>query len=100
MEMLVEHRGGVVVVACVGAVNAEVDLVRKRTNYVRERLIRQPTHAVVRGLASPLSITRHSWVALCAELGLALVVPRGKEAAICGNRQAGLPLGAGSGIGV
>ena len=95
-----EHGGAVVVVACVGGDNAGVDLVRKRTNYVREWLVRQPTHAVIRGLASPLSITRHSWVALYAELGLALVLPRGKEAAICGNRQAGLPLGAGSVIGV
>lgn len=52
MEMLVEHRGAVVVVPCVGGDNAGVELVRKRTNYVREWLVRQPTHAIVGGLAS------------------------------------------------
>src|SRR6266480_1096228 len=98
--MLGEDRGAVVVVARVGGKDAGVRLRRKRGDYVRKRIVRQPGRAVVIGLARPHPVTGSGRVTKSAVGALALVIPRRQESAGGAYREVRLPLSAGSSIGV
>ena len=98
--MLGEDRGAVVVIALIVRLDVPVGLRRERADYVRERIISQPGHAVVVGLARPHSVARNRRDAHRAAGGLALVVPDGEESASVADGKIGLPLKAGSSIGI
>src|ERR1700730_7981750 len=100
--MLGGDRSAVVVVACIGGLDVPVRLRWQRTDYVRERIVRQPRRAVVVGLARPHPVTRHGWVTISAVRagGLARIIPRRQEGATRADRQVTLPLRTGRGIGV
>jgi hypothetical protein len=75
-------------------------LSRQGTDYVGELHVSQPGRAVVGRLACPHPVTRDARVAHSAAGGLALVVPDGQEIATVADGKIGLPLKAGSGIGI
>src|SRR5439155_9255419 len=96
-EVLVEQRGGVVVVAHIDRYDARVGLQRQRGDYVRKRHVGQPGHAVVGGLARPHPVAGGAGAGGLAtgRCPLSLVVPDDEEAAVRGDRKIGLPLGLG-----
>jgi hypothetical protein len=98
--VLGEDRRAVVVVARVGCLDVPVRLTRERANYVGERIVRQPTHAVVIGLAREHPVARNRRVALGAARALARVVPSGEEGTCVTDRNVRLPLRTGGSIGV
>ncbi|PYK37736.1 MAG: hypothetical protein DME60_12100 [Verrucomicrobia bacterium] len=98
--MLDEHRRAVIVVARIGRLNARIGLRRQRTHYVRQCIVRQPTHAIVVGLARPHPVTRNRWATAGAARALPCVVPGGKEGARVTDRKVGLPLRTRRGISV
>src|SRR5438105_217060 len=98
--MLGEDRGAVVVIALIIRLDVPVGLARERADYVGEHIISEPCHTVVVGLACPHPVARNARVAHRAGGGLALVVPDGEESASVADGKIGLPLKAGSGIGI
>src|SRR5438094_5196478 len=100
--MLSGYRRAVVVVTCVGRLDSRVRLRRKRTNYIRERVVRQPARAVIVGLARPHPVTGTGRVTILAVGvgGLARVIPRCKKGASRADREVRLPLGTSTAVGV
>src|ERR1700745_3597193 len=98
--MLRSYRRAVVVVACVGGLDSIVRLRRKRAGYVRKRVIRQPTCAVIVGLPRKHPVTRNSWVTIGAGRELAPVIPCRQQGATRAHRYVRLPLRTSRGIGV
>ena len=99
-EVFSGDRRAVVVVTCVSGLDARIVLRRKRSDYVGERVIRQPACAVVVGLARIHLVTGDSWITTRAAGAVARVIPRRQEGASRADRKVGLPLRTGSGIGV
>src|SRR5947209_16247179 len=98
--MLGDDRSAVIVVARIGPLDVEVGLRRQRTNYVRQRIVSQPCHAVVVGLARPHPVTGNARVSISAVGALARVIPRRQESTGITDRNVGLPLRTGRGIAV
>src|SRR5205814_1531845 len=73
-------------------------LPRQRRDYVRERIVRQPSHTVVVGLARPHLVAGNGRVAGSAGSAFTRVIPRREEAAAWADREVRLPLWAGGGI--
>ena len=92
MQVLVRGRTGIVIIACIGRLNTRVGLRRQRANQIRERLVRQPTHAVVGGPARPHSVTGNGGITTSAAGTLARVIPYGENSATGADRQVRLPL--------
>src|SRR5262249_56916239 len=57
VKVLVGRGTGIVIVTRIGRLDPGVRLRRQRANYIRERLVRQPTHAIVGGTARPHPLT-------------------------------------------
>src|SRR6516162_8643154 len=100
--MFREYRRAVVVVARIRGLYPGVRLRRKRSDYVRQRIVRQPAHATVVGLARPHPVTGSGWVTIRAvgASGLACIIPRRKQGASGADRQVRLPLRTCRSIGV
>src|SRR5919109_2940448 len=100
--MLGQQRGAVVVVANVAPHDKRITLGWQRTDYVRERIVRQPGHAVVVGLARPHPVTRRGWVTILAVAvgALTCVIPCREQGAGWADRKVRLPLRPVRGVGV
>src|SRR6266480_1043082 len=98
--MLGGDRRAVVIVACIRGLDPWIRLFRQRGDYVRKRVIRQPTRAIIVGFARPHPVTRSAWVASNAACALTRVIPRGKESASRADRKVRLPLRTGTAVGV
>src|SRR5436190_1952508 len=90
----------VVVIARVARYNRWVRLPRQRTHYVRKRIVRQPTHTIVVGLARPHPVTGDVRVTFRATRALARIVPRRQQSARRADRQVRHPLRTSRGIGI
>src|SRR5438105_5340629 len=101
-DALGEDRSAIVVIAYVAPYDERIALRWQRTDYVRERIVRQPAQAVVGGLARPHPVTRRGWVTILAVAVGALprVIPCREEGAGWADRKVRLPLRPGSGISV
>src|SRR6266480_2613637 len=100
--MLGQQRGAVVVVAHVAPHDVRVVLCRQRTDYIRQRVVRQPTQAVVVRLARPHPVTGTGWVTILTVgvEALTRVIPRCQKGAGRTHRQVRLPLRTGPTISV
>src|SRR6266403_4735405 len=98
--MLRGDRRAVVIVACIRGLDPWIRLFRQRGDYVRKRVIRQPTRAIIVGFARPHPVTRSAWVASNAACALTRIIPRGKESASRADRKVRLPLRTGTAVGV
>src|SRR6266496_3349588 len=92
MQMLVRRGTGIVIIARIGGLNTRVRLRRQRANHIRERLIRQPTRAVVGGPARPHPVTRNGGITTSAADTLACVIPYSEDSATGTDRKIGFPL--------
>ena len=97
---LVSNRRAIVVVARVARHDVRVALSWQGAHHVRKRIVSQPGHAVVVGLARPHPVAGDARVTFGATGALARVVPRGEEGACVADRKVRLPLRTGSGISV
>src|SRR5262245_18145936 len=98
MQVLVRRRTGIIIVARIGRLDTRVGLRRQRANRIRERLVRQPTCAVVGGSARPHPVTWNAGITTSAAGTLACVVPYGENSAIWADRKVGLPVRRRSGV--
>src|SRR4029077_18925072 len=100
--MLGQQRSAVVVVARVAPHDVRVALCWQRTDYIRQRIVRQPAQAVVVGLARPHPVTGTGWGTILAVgvEALARVIPRRQQRASRADRQVRLPLRTRRGISV
>src|SRR5205809_1062224 len=98
--MLGEYRRAVVIVAHIAVYDPWVELRRQGGDYIREHVVRQPTQAVVVGLARPHPVTRRVGTWRTATPGLSRVIPHRKQRPSRADRKVRLPLGTGSCVGV
>ena len=92
--MLGSQRGGVVVVVHIRRYDARVGLRRKRADYIREGIVRQPRDTVVVGPARIHPVTRAvaaSYASRCSA-AITLVVPDRKEGTTRADRKTWHPL--------
>lgn len=98
--MLGGNGGAVVIVARIRRLDARIRLRRQRRDYIRERIIRQPTHAVIVRLARPHPVTWNTGATTGTTGALARVIPCRKERAGWADRQVCLPLRTRTPVGV
>src|SRR6266571_9311017 len=98
--MLGKDRRAVVIVAHIAVYDPWVELRRQGGDYIREHIVRQPTHPVVVGLARPHPVTRRVGTWRTATPGLSRIIPHRKQRASRADRKVRLPLGTGSCVGV
>ena len=92
MRMLVRRGTGIVIITCIGRLNTRVRLCWQRANHIRERLVRQPTRAIVGGPARPHPVTGNGGTTASAAGTLACVIPDGEDSATGADRKVRLPL--------
>src|SRR2546430_9115299 len=90
----------VVVVARIAPYDAGVRLAGEWSDYVRERIVRQPRDTVIVRFAPPHPVTRNGRVPLGAAGTLARVIPHREDSPTRTDREVRLPLRTGSAIGV
>ena len=98
--MLGGYRRPIVIVASVRRLDARIRLPRQRRDYIGERIIRQPTHAVIVGLARPHPVAWNSRATTGTTGALARVIPCRQERAGGADRQVRLPLRTRPAVGV
>src|SRR6516162_2459996 len=94
------YRRTVVVVASISSLNVKVRLSRQWAANVRQRVIGQPSQAIVVRFPRIHLVTRRVRITICAAGEIAPVIPRRQQRATRALRNVSLPLRTSRGIGV